>query len=78
MEKTRDIFAQVGLGAMIVFIGSLVAIITSAHVMIMQLEIISENSETIVSTTSKEAHTQVIFVGAWIEDGYDDYLFMIE
>ena len=78
MEKTRDIFAQVGLGAMIVFIGSLVTIITTAHVMIMQLEIISENSETIVATTSKEAHTQVIFVGAWIEDGYDDYLFMIE
>ena len=63
---------------MIIFIGSLIAIITSAHVMLMQLEIISEKTETVIATTSKEAHTQVVFVGAWIEDGYDDYLFMIE
>ena len=39
---------------------------------------ISERTESVVATASKEAHTQVVFVGAWIHDAYDDYLFMIE
>jgi len=78
MEEKEDILAQVGLGAMILFVGSLIAIISCASVMILQLEIISEKTEAVVATTSKEAHTQVVFVGAWIHDAYDDYLFMIE
>ncbi len=78
MEKSEDILAQVGIGAMILFIGSLIAIVSSAYVMIAQLEVITQNTQAVVSTASKEAHTQVVFVGAWIEDGYDDYLFMIE
>ena len=77
MEK-QDTFGQVGLGAMIVFVGVMVAIVSSASVMIYQLEVIAENTESIVATTSKEAHTQVVFVGAWVADAYDDYLFMIE
>ena len=78
MKEKEDILAQVGLGAMILFVGTLIAIISSASVMILQLEIISEKTEAVVATTSKEAHTQVVFVGAWIHDAYDDYLFMIE
>lgn len=77
MEE-EDILAQVGIGAMIVFIGMIIAIVSTASVMIYQLEVISENTESVVATTSKEAHTQVVFVGAWIADAYDDYLFMIE
>ena len=77
MEQ-EDILAQVGIGAMIVFIGMIIAIVSTASVMIYQLEVISENTESVVATTSKEAHTQVVFVGAWIADAYDDYLFMIE
>ena len=78
MKEKEDILAQVGLGAMILFVGTLIAIVSSASVMILQLEIISEKTEAVVATTSKEAHTQVVFVGAWIHDAYDDYLFMIE
>ncbi|MBF14074.1 MAG: hypothetical protein CMA97_00970 [Euryarchaeota archaeon] len=78
MEKKNDNLAQVGLGAMVLFIGCLIAITSSMYVMITQLEIITQSTEKVVSTTSKEAHTQILFVGAWIDDAYDDYLFMIE
>jgi len=78
MEEENDNLAQVGIGAMIVFIGMIIATVTSASVMIYQLEVISERTESVVATASKEAHTQVVFVGAWIHDAYDDYLFMIE
>ena len=77
-ETDDDIFAQVGIGAMVLFIGALIAITTSMYVMINQLEVVTQSTQKVISTTSKEAHTQVIFVGAWIDDGYDDYLFMIE
>ena len=77
-ETDDDIFAQVGLGAMVLFIGALIAITTSMYVMIHQLEVVTQSTQKVISTTSKEAHTQIIFVGAWIDDGLDDYLFMIE
>ena len=77
-ETDDDIFAQVGLGAMVLFIGALIAITTSMYVMIHQLEVVTQSTQKVISTTSKEAHTQIIFVGAWIDDSLDDYLFMIE
>ena len=54
MEEQEDILAQVGIGAMIVFIGMIIATVTSASVMIHQLEVISERTESVVATASKE------------------------
>ncbi len=78
MREENDILAQVGIGAMIVFIGSLIAVISSSYVMLNQLERIAETTEKTVSIATKDAHTQIIFVGGWIDDDFDDYLFMIE
>jgi len=78
MEEQRDIFAQVGIGAMIVFIGSLLAVTSSMYIMINQLERISQGAEEAVSVATNEAHTQVIFVGGWVDDEYDDFLLMFE
>ena len=78
MREENDIFAQVGIGAMIVFIGSLLAVVSSSYIMLNQLERISETTEETVAVATNEAHTQIIFVGGWIDDDYDDYLFMIE
>ncbi len=77
-EEEKDTFAQVGLGAMIVFIGAMLAITSSMYVMIAQLESITQTAQKVTSSATKEAHTQIIFVGAWIDDAYDDYLLMIE
>ena len=63
MREDRDELAQVGLGAMIVFIGSLLAITSSAYVMIQQLEVITQTSQKTISVATNEAHTQVVFVG---------------
>ena len=78
MEKQDDTLAQVGIGAMIVFIGILIAVSTSMFVMINQLERIAQGAESTVSVATNEAHTQVIFVGGWVDDVYDDYLLMFE
>ena len=78
MEEEYDGLAQVGLGAIIVFIGTLLAVTSSAYVMINQLERIAQSTEKTVYVATNEAHTQIIFVGAWIDDDYDDYLLMIE
>ena len=78
MRENEDVLAQVGIGAMIVFIGSLLAVVSSSYVMLNQLERISETTEETVAVATNEAHTQIIFVGGWIDDDYDDYLFMIE
>jgi hypothetical protein len=78
MEEQRDIFAQVGIGAMIVFIGSLLAVTSSMYVMINQLERIAQGAEDTVSVATNEAHTQVVFVGGWVDDHFDDFLLMFE
>ena len=78
MREENDVFAQVGIGAMIVFIGCLLAVISSSYVMLNQLERISEATEETIAVATNEAYTQIIFVGGWIDDDYDDYLFMIE
>jgi hypothetical protein len=78
MEKQNDTLAQVGIGAMIVFIGILIAVSTSMFVMINQLERIAQGAESTVSVATNEAHTQIVFVGGWVDDAYDDYLLMIE
>ena len=78
MREDRDELAQVGLGAMIVFIGSLLAITSSAYVMIQQLEVIAQTSQKTISVATNEAHTQIVFVGGWVDDAFDDYLLMIE
>lgn len=78
MKEDKDELAQVGLGAMIVFIGSLLAITSSAYVMIQQLEAITQTSQKTISVATNQAHTQIIYVGGWVDDAYDDYLIMIE
>ena len=78
MEKQNDPFAQVGLGAMILFIGIIIAVSSSMYVMINQLERISQSAEETVSIATNEGHTQVVFIGGWIDDAFDDYLIMIE
>ena len=78
MKEDKGELAQVGLGAMILFIGSLLAIASSAYVMIYQLEAITQTSQKTISVATNEAHTQIIYVGGWVDDAFDDYLIMIE
>ena len=74
MEKQNDPFAQVGLGAMILFIGIIIAVSSSMYVMINQLERISQSAEETVSIATNEGHTQVVFIGGWIDD-YSIYVY---
>ena len=46
--------------------------------MLNQLERLAQSTEKTVHVATNEAHTQIIFVGGWIDDDFDDYLFMVE
>ena len=62
MEHKKDTLAQIGIGMMIVFIGSLIAVTSSMYIMVNQLERITESTEKTISVATKEAHTQIIFL----------------
>ena len=66
MDEDNDIFAQVGIGAMIIFIASLLAVTSSMYVMIGELERLSQSAEETIAIATNEAHTQVVFVGGWV------------
>ena len=48
MENKNDTLAQVGIGAMIVFIGIIIEVSSSMYVMINQLERISQGAESTI------------------------------
>ena len=78
MKQEYDDNAQYGIGLMIVFMACvIVAAITSA-VIIQAVESLAQQTQHTAHDASKESATQMIILNAWVEDWYDDYLFMIE
>ena len=78
MKQEYDDNAQYGIGLMIVFMACImVAAITSA-VIINSAEYLAQQTQHTSHDASKESATQMIILNSWVEDDYDDYLFMIE
>jgi len=78
LKQEYDDDAQYGIGLMIVFMACvIVAAITSA-VIIHAVENLAQQTQHTAHDASKESATQMIILNAWVEDWYDDYLFMIE
>lgn len=55
----------------------MVAAISSA-VILNAIESLSQQTQHTAHDANKEVATQMIILNAWVEDDYDDYLFMIE
>lgn len=78
MKLQHDNHAAVGIDLMITYVGMVIVLIVIGSTSVAMVEKIGQQVQHTALDANKEAGTKVIVVGAWIEDGYDDYLFMIE
>lgn len=78
MKEERDNLAMIGVGTLIVFIATILVAGLVASVIIQAAEKMGQQTQHTAHDATKESATQVIVLGAWVEDNYDDYLFMVE
>lgn len=78
MKKEYDNNAQVGIGLMIVFMACILVAAISSAVIIQAVEKLAQQTQHTANDANKESATKMIILNVWVEDNYDDYLFMIE
>ena len=78
MKNEYDDNAQYGIGLMIVFMACVLVAAISSAVIIQAVEALTQQTQHTVHDANKEAATKMVILNVWVEDNYDDYLFMIE
>ena len=68
----------VGIDLMITYVGIVIMMIVIGSTAVGMVEKMGQQTQHTALDANKEAGTKMIVVGAWVEDGYDDFLFMIE
>lgn len=68
----------VGIDLMITYIGIVIMMIVIGSTAVGMVEKMGQQTQHTALDANKEAGTKMIVVGAWIYDGYDDLLIMIE
>ena len=68
----------VGFDLMITYVGIVIMMIVIGSTAVGMVEKMGQQTQHTALDANKEAGTKMIVVGAWVEDGYDDFLFMIE
>ena len=63
---------------MIVFMACILVAAISSAVIIQAVEALAQQTQHTVHDANKEAATKMVILNVWVEDNYDDYLFMIE
>jgi hypothetical protein len=78
LKNEYDDHAQYGIGLMIVFMACILVAAISSAVIIQAVEALTQQTQHTVHDANKEAATKMIILNVWVEDTWDDYLFMIE
>ena len=78
MKNEYDDHAQYGIGLMIVFMACILVAAISSAVIIQAVEALTQQTQHTVHDANKEAATKMLILNVWVEDNWDDYLFMIE
>ena len=78
MKNEYDDKAQYGIGMMIVFMACILVAAVSSAVIIQAVEALTQQTQHTVHDANKEAATKMLILNVWVEDNWDDYLFMIE
>ena len=78
MKKEYDNNAQFGIGLMIVFMACILVAAISSAVIIESVEKLAQQTQQTAKDANKESATKMLILNVWVEDNYDDYLFMIE
>ena len=78
MKREYDDKAQFGIGLMIVFMACVLVAAISSAVIIESVEKLAQQTQHTLHDANKESATKMLILNVWVEDNYDDYLFMIE
>ena len=78
MKREYDDKAQFGIGLMIVFMACVLVAAVSSAVIIQAVEKLAQQTQHTLHDANKESATKMVILNVWVEDNYDDYLFMIE
>jgi archaellum component FlaG (FlaF/FlaG flagellin family) len=78
LNNEYDEKAQYGIGMMIVFMACILVAAISSAVIIQAVEALAQQTQHTVHDANKEVATKMVILNVWVEDDYDDYLFMIE
>jgi len=78
LKREYDDKAQFGIGLMIVFMACVLVAAVSSAVIIQAVEKLAQQTQHTLHDANKESATKMLILNVWVEDNYDDYLFMIE
>ena len=78
METEHDEEAAIGVDMIIMYIATVIMIAVISATMMQVVEELAQQYQHTSADATKSAATQIVVVGAWVEDQYDDFLFMVE
>jgi hypothetical protein len=78
METEHDDEAAIGIDMIIMYIATVIMIAVISATMMEVVEGLAQQYQHTAADATKSSATQIVVVGAWVEDQYDDFLFMVE
>ena len=76
MNSSDD--GAVGMGALIVYVGTIILAILISFTLLNLTEKLSQNTQQTAEDVRRDSVNSIIITGAWVYDNYDDMLFMME
>ena len=76
MKSNDD--GAVGMGALIVYVGTIILAILISFTLLNLTERLSQNTQQTAEDVRRDSVNSIIITGAWVYDNYDDMLFMME
>tara|TARA_B100000683_G_scaffold51790_1_gene49558 strand:- start:781 stop:1392 length:612 start_codon:yes stop_codon:yes gene_type:complete len=76
MKSNDD--GAVGMGALIVYVGTIILAILISFTLLNLTEKLSQNTQQTAEDVRRDSVNSIIITGAWVYDNYDDMLFMME
>lgn len=78
MKEKYDNLAHYGTGMLIVYIAVILVTTITGAVLIQETEKMAQQAQHTVQDANKESGNKMSILNIWVEDDYDDYLFLIE
>jgi hypothetical protein len=78
MPIEHDENAAIGIDLIIMYIATIIMVAVISATMIEVVEGLGQQYQHTAADATKSSATQIVVVGAWVEDQYDDFLFMVE
>ena len=78
MTMDHDENAAIGIDLIIMYVATVIMIAVISASMMEVVEGVAQQYQHTAADATKSTATQIVVVGAWVEDQYDDFLFMVE